>query len=296
MPYIEPPGWKRHCTTSGVSAASATRSPRSDATRIDGGSLGTNCAGNVGGEIDPVGVPLPTRPSESSPSGAGGDGTAAGGVGRPSSVNCVVPLVRTSMCWKSAPFSSRSSRSTMPMPAHATFWLRDVDSPTADETSNRRQSSNRSVSVRSTTFPSTVYSRAPAVPDDDHSFPTSSSAGTISAGGLKRGLAGRVGDREQPVADVVTRHDVRALSVGHDRARRSSWPARRDGRVRHARRHRVLVRSSVQIDQLRERGGREREERLAVAEHISVRRFPARGVAVGVDGDESAVSPSISGR
>ena len=298
-PYIEPPGWKRHCTTSGVSAASATRSPRSDATRIDGGSLGTNCAGNVGGEIDPVGVPLPTRPSESSPSGAGGDGTAAGGVGRPSSVNCVVPLVRTSMCWKSAPFSSRSSRSTMPMPAHATFWLRDVDSPTADETSNRRQSSNRSVLVRSRTFPSTVYSRVPRRPRRRPLLPDVELGRHDQRGRVERELAGRVGDREQPVADVVTRHDVRALSVGHDRAARVDRRGQLDayGRVRHAGRHRVLVGSSVQIDQLRERGGREREERLAVAEHVSVRRFPARrrrrrGRAV----DESAASPSISGR
>ena len=97
----------------GAVADIATTSPRSEATTIVGGSVGTNTGEKVGGEIEPLGVAFPTRPSVRSPTGAG----VAAGAGR----HLVVaePCGDLETRWMTPPSASRSSCPTMPTPAHA---------------------------------------------------------------------------------------------------------------------------------------------------------------------------------
>ena len=137
-----------------MSGARATKSPRSEATRIEGGSVGTNVAGNVGGEIDAVGVALPTRPSDSSPSGAG-VAVAGAALGTSRSLTRSVPTLTSEACSVTLPSAPTSSRATGPMPLQASVRLSVVESPIDSVMSSLRQSSNPLAFVRSMTFPDT---------------------------------------------------------------------------------------------------------------------------------------------
>ena len=150
---MEPPGWKRQRTTSGVSGARATKSPRSEATRIEGGSVGTNVAGNVGGEIDAVGVALPTRPSDSSPSGAA-VAVAGAALGTSRSLTRSVPTLTSEACSVTLPSGDvvASDGTDAAAGERAALGGRVADRLGDVE---RRQSSNPLAFVRSITFPDT---------------------------------------------------------------------------------------------------------------------------------------------